>query len=206
MCVWQSQAPAGTAKVTGVAGWDAVARLVRGRRMRPVASAPTRSVRRVSMGCLLCMTSVVVAVGYQGVAGHALGSGAGQGTPACGWSRALRDRIIAEKRLETRDACRRWPWRSHSRLPDARLGLPCPPRVCRAVGLSRPACRAALRDLGALAPHRLNTYRAVQACRSAHMRGGHLSRHRVLVVGRDVVRDLPACVTQNSPAKWQSDP
>ena len=51
-----------TAKFTGVAGWDAVARLVRGRRMRPVASAPTRSVRRVSMGCLLCMTSVVVAV------------------------------------------------------------------------------------------------------------------------------------------------
>jgi hypothetical protein len=89
---------------------------------------------------------------------------------------------------------------------DARLGLPCPPRACCAVGLSRPACRAALRDLGALAPNLLNTYHFVQACRSAHMHGGHLSRHRVLVVGRDVNRDLPACVTQNSPKKWKSDP
>src|SRR5207248_8958077 len=126
-------------------------------------------------------------------------------TPPCGWSHPLQDRSIAEKRVETRDAYRRWPWQSHSRLPDARLGLPCPPRVCRAVGLSRPACRAVLRDLGALASHRLNTYRAVQACRSAPRRGGPLSRHRVLIGGRDVVRDLPACVTQNSSEKWQSD-
>src|SRR4029453_19342061 len=53
MCVWQSQAPAGTSKCTGVAGWDAVAWLVRGRRRAPVASAPTRMARRVSIGSLL---------------------------------------------------------------------------------------------------------------------------------------------------------
>src|SRR5262245_23695479 len=53
MCVWQSQAPAGTSKFTDVAGWDAFAWLVRVCRMAPVASVPTSMARRVSMGCLL---------------------------------------------------------------------------------------------------------------------------------------------------------
>src|SRR2546426_2093720 len=52
MCVWQSQAPAGTSKFTGVAGWAALARLVRVRMMAPAATAPIRISRRVSMGVL----------------------------------------------------------------------------------------------------------------------------------------------------------
>jgi len=46
----------------------------------------------------------------------------------------------------------------------------------------------------------------VEACRSAHMHGGHHARRRVLVVGCDVDRDLPAYVTQNPPAKWDKRP
>src|SRR3989441_147317 len=52
MCVWQSQAPAGTSKFTGVAGWAAFARLVRVGRMAPAANAPIRISRRVRMGVL----------------------------------------------------------------------------------------------------------------------------------------------------------
>lgn len=95
--------------------------------------------------------------GYQRVAVHALGSGAGQVTPPCVWSCTLRERIIAEKRWETRDACRRWPWRSYPRAPDAPLGLPCPPRARHAAGLYWPACRALLRGRGAPAPQLLDT-------------------------------------------------
>src|SRR5262245_65618389 len=70
MCVWQSQAPAGTSKCTGVAGWDAVAWLVRGRRRAPVASAPTRMARRVSIGGLLVVGSVRESYGWCTVHGQ----------------------------------------------------------------------------------------------------------------------------------------
>src|SRR6266446_9332516 len=50
MWVWQSQAPAGTSKLTGVAGWAALARTGRARIMTPAAIAPSRTSRRVSMG------------------------------------------------------------------------------------------------------------------------------------------------------------
>src|SRR5712692_6387638 len=49
MCVWQSQAPAGTSKFTGVAGCEALARLGRARMTAPATIAPTRTSRRVSM-------------------------------------------------------------------------------------------------------------------------------------------------------------
>src|SRR5439155_21857931 len=62
MCVWQSQAPVGTSKFTGVAGWDALAWLLRGRKRTPMASAPTRMARRVSMGYLLFVSSVLISV------------------------------------------------------------------------------------------------------------------------------------------------
>src|SRR5258708_26768516 len=50
MCVWQSQAPGGTSKPTGVAGWEALARPARARRSNPAASVPATNRRRVSMG------------------------------------------------------------------------------------------------------------------------------------------------------------
>src|SRR2546427_10697488 len=50
MWVWQSQAPAGTSKFTGVAAWDALARTVRVRIKTPAAIAQSRTSRRVSMG------------------------------------------------------------------------------------------------------------------------------------------------------------
>src|SRR5882672_5488330 len=53
MWVWQSQAPAGTSKFTGVAGWEALAKPVRRCRVAPAAIAPIRTSRRVSMGFLL---------------------------------------------------------------------------------------------------------------------------------------------------------
>src|SRR5258708_38122507 len=53
ICVWQSQAPAGTSKFTGVAGCEAFARTVRVRIMTPAAIAPIRTSRRVGMGFLL---------------------------------------------------------------------------------------------------------------------------------------------------------
>src|SRR5439155_13756270 len=49
MWVWQSQAPAGTSKFTGVAGWEALAKPVRRRMAAPAAIAPIRTSRRVSM-------------------------------------------------------------------------------------------------------------------------------------------------------------
>src|SRR6266496_5967304 len=50
MWVWQSQAPAGTSKFTGVAGWEALAKPVRKCMVAPAAIAPIRTSRRVSMG------------------------------------------------------------------------------------------------------------------------------------------------------------
>src|SRR5213596_370747 len=50
MWVWQSQAPAGTSKFTGVAGWEALAKPVRRCMAAPAAMAPIRTSRRVSMG------------------------------------------------------------------------------------------------------------------------------------------------------------
>src|SRR5713101_1927300 len=52
MWVWQSQAPAGTSKFTGVAGCEALAKPVRTCMVAPAAIAPIRSSRRVSMGFL----------------------------------------------------------------------------------------------------------------------------------------------------------
>src|SRR5712692_6159993 len=49
MWVWQSQAPAGTSKFTGVAGWEALAKPVRMCMVAPAAIAPIRISRRVSM-------------------------------------------------------------------------------------------------------------------------------------------------------------
>src|SRR6266849_10847247 len=53
MWVWQSHAPAGTSKFTGVAGWEALANAERMCMVAPAASAPIRISRRVSMGFLL---------------------------------------------------------------------------------------------------------------------------------------------------------
>src|SRR5258707_10271544 len=52
MWVWQSQAPAGTSKFTGVTGCEALAKPVRTCMVAPAAIAPIRSSRRVSMGFL----------------------------------------------------------------------------------------------------------------------------------------------------------
>src|SRR5216684_5475791 len=49
MCVWQSQACGGISKFTGVAGWEAFAKLGRLRARTPVAMTPVRKLRRVSM-------------------------------------------------------------------------------------------------------------------------------------------------------------
>src|SRR6266853_130606 len=49
MCVWQSQACGGISKFTGVAGWEAFAKLGRLRARTPVAMAPVRKLHRVSM-------------------------------------------------------------------------------------------------------------------------------------------------------------
>src|SRR5579864_1816456 len=49
MCVWQSQAPAGTSKFTVADGCEALAKLVRVRMEIPAAIAPSRTSRRVSM-------------------------------------------------------------------------------------------------------------------------------------------------------------
>src|SRR6266705_5212474 len=53
MWVWQSQAPAGTSKFTGVAGCEALAKPVRRCMVAPAAIAPIRTSRRVSMGSSL---------------------------------------------------------------------------------------------------------------------------------------------------------
>src|SRR5437773_8408985 len=50
MWVWQSQAPAGTSKFTGVAGWEALAKPVRRCIVAPAAIAPIKTSRRVSIG------------------------------------------------------------------------------------------------------------------------------------------------------------
>src|SRR5882762_347267 len=50
MWVWQSQAPDGTSKFTGVADWEALAKPVRKCTAAPAATAPTRTLRRVSIG------------------------------------------------------------------------------------------------------------------------------------------------------------
>src|SRR6266851_5126091 len=52
MWVWQSHAPAGTSKFTGVAGWEALAKVDRMCMVAPAAIAPIRSLRRVSMDFL----------------------------------------------------------------------------------------------------------------------------------------------------------
>src|SRR5712692_400769 len=49
MCVWQSQAPAGTSKFTGVAGWAALARPALAWTSNPPAIAPATNLRLVSM-------------------------------------------------------------------------------------------------------------------------------------------------------------
>src|SRR5258708_13054868 len=50
MCVWQSQAPGGTARGGGVGGGEGVGRGGRARRSNPAASVPATNRRRVSMG------------------------------------------------------------------------------------------------------------------------------------------------------------
>ncbi len=50
MCVWQSQAPAGTSKFTGVAGWAALARPALARISNPPAIVPATNLRLVSIG------------------------------------------------------------------------------------------------------------------------------------------------------------
>src|ERR1039458_2076644 len=54
MWVWQSQAPAGTSKFTGVAGCDAFASAVRSGMATPAAMEASRRSRGLSMGRLLC--------------------------------------------------------------------------------------------------------------------------------------------------------
>src|SRR5262245_45069025 len=50
MCVWQSHAPTGTSKSTGVDGCDAFARAIRVRMVTPRAIAPSSTLRRVNIG------------------------------------------------------------------------------------------------------------------------------------------------------------
>src|SRR6476620_156053 len=52
MWVWQSQAPAGTSKFTGVDGWDTVARALWLRMVTPAATEASRTVRLVNIGRL----------------------------------------------------------------------------------------------------------------------------------------------------------
>src|ERR1035437_1973438 len=52
MWVWQSQAPAGTSKFTGLDGWDAFAYAVRLGMVTPAASEASRIPRLVSIGSL----------------------------------------------------------------------------------------------------------------------------------------------------------
>src|SRR5258706_14008798 len=59
MWVWQSQAPAGTSKLTRVAGWDAFARPPFAWISNPPASAPATNPRLVGMACLLSDTSAL---------------------------------------------------------------------------------------------------------------------------------------------------
>jgi hypothetical protein len=49
MCVWQSQAPAGRSKFTGVAGWAALARPALARISNPPAIALATNLRLVSI-------------------------------------------------------------------------------------------------------------------------------------------------------------
>src|SRR5436190_6705037 len=52
MWVWQSQAPAGISKLTGVAGCAAFAQTLRFCMIAPAAMEPSRILRRVSIGFL----------------------------------------------------------------------------------------------------------------------------------------------------------
>src|SRR5437870_13715585 len=104
MCVWQSQAPAGTSKLTGVAGWDAFARHVRGCTRAPVASAPTRRARRVSMGCLLFVISVWVAVSTSASPG-ALWAAAQAMAHRCARSRAPYGRTLYRRDYRRLEEC-----------------------------------------------------------------------------------------------------
>src|ERR1700687_5588743 len=71
MCVWQSQAPAGTSKFTGVDGCDAVARAVR---LRMVAPAAIETSRILRLGCPLFRWSRCVGAHHgRGVASRACG-------------------------------------------------------------------------------------------------------------------------------------
>src|SRR4030088_3263044 len=58
MWVWQSQAPAGTSKFTGVDGWAAVANTVRLGMVTPAAMEARRILRLVSIGSLLYSAAV----------------------------------------------------------------------------------------------------------------------------------------------------
>ena len=49
ICVWQSQAPRGTSKLTGVAGCAALAKLAPARNSAPPAIDAAMNLRRVSM-------------------------------------------------------------------------------------------------------------------------------------------------------------
>src|ERR1700720_4234367 len=60
MWVWQSHAPAGTSKFTGVDGWAAVARAVRLGMVTPAAMEASRILRLVSIGWLLYSAGIVV--------------------------------------------------------------------------------------------------------------------------------------------------
>src|SRR5258706_1832911 len=62
MCVWQSHAPGGTSKLTGVAGWEALASPVRVRSMIPAAIVPSRTSRRVGIVFLLSCLDYIRAI------------------------------------------------------------------------------------------------------------------------------------------------
>src|SRR6266705_1472579 len=63
MWVWQSHAPAGTSKFTGVDGWEALAKPVRMCMMAPAAIAPSRTSRRV-MAVVIATMAVAWAQTY----------------------------------------------------------------------------------------------------------------------------------------------
>src|SRR5260370_40074642 len=60
MWVWQSQAPAGISKFTGVDGWAALARTVRLFMVTPAAIEASIILRRVSIGVLPAIALLIV--------------------------------------------------------------------------------------------------------------------------------------------------
>src|SRR5579872_4846036 len=87
--VWQSQAPAGTSKFTGVVGCDALAKAARFCTATPAAMEASRRSRRLSMGRLLFLLGLL---SNYSAAAAALARAIAAGSPA---ARAAKKVMIA---------------------------------------------------------------------------------------------------------------